>query len=115
MNKEHMHPRIGVYGIFFNQGKILLIKKSRGPYKGKYDLPGGGIEYSEKIEDALKREIYEETGASMISCTFFNVNENYCKYINNDNKILEIHQIGLYYLVSLDFKNLKTYGDDQDS
>lgn len=32
---------IGVYGIILNEGKILLIKKARGPYKGMYDLPGG--------------------------------------------------------------------------
>jgi len=41
---------IGVYGIIINEGKILFIKKSRGPYKGMYDLPGGGVEYGESFE-----------------------------------------------------------------
>ena len=115
MNNEHKKIRVGVYGIFFNKGKILLIKKSRGPYKGKYDLPGGGIEYGEKIEDALKREIHEETGASVISHKFFNVNENYCQYLNDKKETLEIHQVGLYYVVFLDFKDLKTEADGHDS
>jgi len=115
MNKENMHTRIGVYGMFFSKDKILLIKKSRGPYKGKYDLPGGGIEYGEKIEDALKREIREETGAFVVDYKFFSVNENYCQYLNSKDETLELHQIGLYYLVSLDIKNLKVCADGHDS
>ena len=43
----------GAYGIIIHKNKILLVKKSRGPYKGKYDLPGGKIEFGESIEEAL--------------------------------------------------------------
>ncbi len=35
----------GVYGVYIQNAQILLIKKARGPYRGMYDLPGGGIEF----------------------------------------------------------------------
>ena len=42
--------------------KILLIKRKNPPFKDKWALPGGFIEYGEKTEYAVKREILEETG-----------------------------------------------------
>ena len=45
--KTVVKTHIGAYGILIRDGKIALIKKARGGYKGKYDLPGGGIEHTE--------------------------------------------------------------------
>lgn len=44
------------------QKKIVLIKRLNEPFKGFYALPGGIVEYGEKVEDALLREVEEETG-----------------------------------------------------
>jgi 8-oxo-dGTP diphosphatase len=44
------------------QGKIVLIKRLNEPFKGHYALPGGIVEYGEKVEDAVLREVEEETG-----------------------------------------------------
>ncbi len=44
------------------QGKIVLIKRLNEPYKGFYALPGGIVEYGERVEDAVLREVEEETG-----------------------------------------------------
>ncbi len=44
------------------EGKILLIKKKRGPGEGLYNGPGGKIENSEAPESAAVREFVEETG-----------------------------------------------------
>lgn len=48
-------------GIIFNQDetKILFVKRRDVPI---WTLPGGGVEINETAEDALKREILEETG-----------------------------------------------------
>ena len=46
---------VGAYGIIIKDDKIALVKKARGGYKGKLDLPGGGIEHFESPVDALKR------------------------------------------------------------
>ncbi len=52
--------RIGVYGVVMNEGKILAVRQQRGPYAGKLDFPGGGIEFGESAEQALRREFAEE-------------------------------------------------------
>jgi 8-oxo-dGTP diphosphatase len=44
------------------EGKIVLIKRGHDPFKGCYALPGGIVEYGEKVEDAVLREVKEETG-----------------------------------------------------
>ena len=63
--------QLEAYGLVINDNKILLIKKSRGPYDGKLDLPGGTIEFCERPEDALKREFLEEVGIEVSQCKLF--------------------------------------------
>lgn len=106
---------VGVYGILINNNKILLIKKSRGAYKGMYDLPGGGIEFGEKIEEALRREFVEEAGINLENQSFVGHSEYFCEYLNDANKSRELHHLGLYYRVSASFDKIKSYPDGQDS
>ncbi len=44
------------------EGKIVLIKRVNEPFKGYYALPGGIVEYGESVEEAVIREVEEETG-----------------------------------------------------
>jgi 8-oxo-dGTP diphosphatase len=57
--KEQLIQRPSVYGIIVHENKVLLVE---GKHTQKYAIPGGGIEKGEDIEDALIREIREETG-----------------------------------------------------
>jgi len=41
--------------------KIVMVQREHEPWKGKWVIPGGRIEFGEKIYTALKREVYEET------------------------------------------------------
>ncbi|MFZ7333730.1 NUDIX hydrolase [Streptococcus pluranimalium] len=52
----------GVYGICIKDGQLLCVRKNRGPYKGRYDLPGGSQEPGESLLETLERELKEETG-----------------------------------------------------
>jgi len=55
--------RVSVNCVIEKNGKFLLVKQARSEYvKGKWSLPGGKINQGEKFDDAVSREIEEETG-----------------------------------------------------
>ncbi len=55
----------GIYGIWIGaDGRVPLIRKSRGPYTGLLDLPGGTPELGETPEQTLRRELIEECGVT---------------------------------------------------
>lgn len=60
--EKYRKPSIAVDGILIKNNKILLIKRKNEPFKDKWALPGGFVEYGEKVEDAVLREFEEEVG-----------------------------------------------------
>jgi 8-oxo-dGTP pyrophosphatase MutT (NUDIX family) len=52
----------GVYARIRTAGRILLVHKTRGPYAGLLDLPGGSPEPGESWTQTLERELHEELG-----------------------------------------------------
>ncbi|MCR4260856.1 MAG: NUDIX hydrolase [Candidatus Colwellbacteria bacterium] len=53
--------RVTIKGLAVKDGKILLFKEAP-QLSGKWELPGGGLDFGEDIQDGLKREIEEESG-----------------------------------------------------
>jgi len=51
-----------VFGFFKNKAKLLLVNRGNEPFKGKWALPGGFVEIGEELEEAVARELAEETG-----------------------------------------------------
>ena len=70
--QKYPEPTVGAL-IFDPEGKVLLIKSHK--WGDRYVIPGGHIELGEKIEDALRREIKEETGLDICDIEFFFLHE----------------------------------------
>lgn len=55
-------PRVAVGAIIFKDDNVLLVKRRNPPAQGLWAIPGGKVRWGETLEQALKREIREETG-----------------------------------------------------
>lgn len=115
INKLITKTHFGVYGRIVKNGKILLIKKARGPYTGLYDLPGGSQEKGESYIETLRREIMEETGCKVVRAE----NERFKSIIFSDFTIASgekgvLQHEAILYDVEIEGKP-KTKGDGLDS
>ncbi|MBI2639834.1 MAG: NUDIX domain-containing protein [Candidatus Sungbacteria bacterium] len=59
------HPLNVVVGSLLKNGKCLLIRRNKEPYKNYWAIPGGKVEYGEHIADAIERELKEEIGVDV--------------------------------------------------
>jgi 8-oxo-dGTP diphosphatase len=57
-------PFVGVGALIFSERRdeILLVERGKPPLAGYWSLPGGIVEAGERLEDAMAREVLEETG-----------------------------------------------------
>jgi 8-oxo-dGTP diphosphatase len=67
---EWPRPMVTVDAVVFavdkDQIKLLLINRGNDPFKGKWAIPGGFINIDEELEDAVARELAEETGLTEV-------------------------------------------------
>ena len=113
--KIEVATHIGAYGIITKDNKIALIRKARGGYKGKLDLPGGGIEHTETPEEALIRELQEEAGVTVTNYELFGVPSSNILWQMTEEIKEDLHHIGIIYKVEIKEKNVKEEPDGIDS
>jgi len=55
-------PIVSVGAVVVDGDRVLLVKRAHEPLKGAWSLPGGVVELGETLDEALAREVGEETG-----------------------------------------------------
>jgi 8-oxo-dGTP diphosphatase len=62
MARRFRSPALAADAVWIRGGKVLLVRRGRAPFRGWWALPGGFVEPAEKVEEAVVRELKEETG-----------------------------------------------------
>jgi 8-oxo-dGTP diphosphatase len=67
---EYSRPALTVDAVVFGLDdedlKVLLIRRGLEPFQGKWALPGGFVRVEESLEEAVRRELQEETGIAQL-------------------------------------------------
>tara|TARA_Y100001935_G_scaffold250378_1_gene250410 strand:- start:29 stop:475 length:447 start_codon:yes stop_codon:yes gene_type:complete len=85
--------------------EVLLIRRGQDPCKGMLAFPGGFVEYGEDPEDAVRRELLEETGIVGTNPVSIAVH-------GEPTRDPRKHVIALFYRVQVDPDSVPTAGDD---
>ena len=52
-------------GVVLIDGRVLLIRRGKEPLRGRWVIPGGTVELGETLQEALVREVQEETAVTV--------------------------------------------------
>ena len=115
MNLEKSYI-ISVYAILRNEkGKFLLLRRSENSptNPGKWDLPGGKLGPGETLEDAVVREVWEETGISIVPGEI----AGYVTFELPEKKVIAIVYDGGYFIadVKLSYEHMEYAWTSLDS
>lgn len=109
----------GVYAIALDDNvtpsAILAVKKTRGPYQGLWDLPGGKPEKAETPQETLVREMREETGFEIRASQYFHRARFFVQFVQNGQNYLLEHRATFFTISSFDDKKAhKTFTSRED-
>ena len=91
-------PVVGVGAVILDGYQILLEQRKNEPSKGKWSVPGGLVELGESLEDAIVREVKEETGLDVYEPRLLDV-VNYVSY--GERGGVMYHYVIVDYLVTV--------------
>jgi len=58
-------PELAVGAVVVADGHLLLVRRGTDPGRGRWSVPGGRVERGESLEQAVVREVREETGVEV--------------------------------------------------
>lgn len=91
-------PVAAVGGLVINaENELLLVRRARDPGKGKWGLPGGFVDREESIEEALAREILEETRLHVVRADYLMSRPNQYNYRGIVSPVID-----LFYVCQVD-------------
>lgn len=88
-------PLVAVGALIIHKKKVLLARRAKDPFKGEWSLPGGAVEVGETVEDAVRREVCEETGIEVEITGVAGIYDRICR--DPDGQI-EYHYVLIDYL-----------------
>ena len=101
-------PVVGVGAVILDGEKILLEKRKNAPSKGKWSVPGGLVELGENTDQAVIREVKEETGLEVYEPRLIDV----VNYVSLGEKgAVKYHFVIVDYLVTVKCGNHKAASD----
>ena len=101
-------PVVGVGAVILEGDKILLEKRKNMPSKGKWSVPGGLVELGESVENAVIREVKEETGLDVYEPRLVDV----VTYVSmGERGAVMYHYVIIDYLVNVKGGNAKAASD----
>lgn len=83
--------------IVYRDGKVLLIKRGKEPYREHWSLPGGSQETGETLEECAIRELREETGIEAQELEFAAVRD---RMQFDDNNEIRFHFVLATYIAT---------------
>lgn len=105
---------LGIYAVIENDERILLVKKSRGPYKGMWDLPGGRPVHGETILQTLQREVKEETGVELLDAVLHTNHAFVVEYTDGEEGISLHHTCLIYKAIKYDSVHFQEGINEED-
>ena len=101
-------PMVGVGAIIVEGDRGLLVERGQEPQKGCWSLPGGLVEIGEHLKDAVRREVFEETGLEVEPLSVFEVFE---RIMRDETGRPEYHYVLIDYLCRVRGGELKAASD----
>lgn len=112
MRQYPPRPILGVGAIVLAGDRVLLILRGKEPLKGYWSLPGGAVETGESVEEALRREVREETGLEIREIRFAEVFE---RIMRDETGQVEYHYVLLDYICEPAGGELQAASDVSDA
>ncbi len=93
-----------------HDGHLLLVQKSADdPHNpGKWEVPGGRMDFGEDVDDHIRREVREEVGLEVVPGSPFHVWQWQLRRVGPDGEPIEIQIVGLARLCTAESTEVRT-------